>query len=381
MRDLYTILKGRKPSHVSSMPIPGSRRVLQINDLRAEGAPLYTTDDGVVVTADDILVAWDGAKAGTVGYRLTGNAGSTLAVLRPISSRTFAPYVGRFLQYEYPRLNSSTQGSAVPHVNRRVLEALWVPLPPLEIQQRIAAALETADAIRGKRQKSLQLLDDFLRSSYATSVGWRNQQYHSWPEYRIADLAEPGPRSMRTGPFGSTLRHSEFVDAGVAVLGIDNAVHNRFAWDERRFITPEKYQALKRYTVRPGDVLITIMGTTGRSAVVPGDIPLAISTKHLAVITVDQARVNPRFLSLAIHSDRSILAQISAANRGAIMTGLNLGIIKRLRLRVPPLRLQQRFADLAAGVDRTRDSMLTATREADALFESLAQRAFNAALR
>src|SRR5207247_6641916 len=109
-------------------------------------------------------------------------------------------------------------------------------------------------------------------------------------------------------------------------------------------MTEEKYQKFQRYTVRPGDVIITIMGTTGRAAVVPKDIPLAISTKHLAVITVDRTRVDPEFLAQAFHSDPKVLGQIAAANRGAIMSGLNLGIIKRLRVRLPPLAAQQRFA-------------------------------------
>jgi len=269
-----------------------------------------------------------------------------------------------------------SDGVNLPRVSPKTLLSFPVSLPPLAEQRRIAAMLDKADAIRRKRQESLQLLDGFQRSAFASLAGRANKNYQRWPQVTIASLAN-GPGAIRTGPFGSALRHSEFVDSGVAVLGIDNAVQNRFAWSERRFITHEKFERFKRYTVKPGDVLITIMGTTGRSSVVPYDIPLAISTKHLAVITVDRSRVHPLFLSHAIHSDSTVLAQIAAANRGAIMSGLNLAVIKRLNLRLPPLADQEQFAAVVNRVGEAQERFAGAVREMDRLFESLAQRAFS----
>ena len=74
------------------------------------------------------------------------------------------------------------------------------------------------------------------------------------------------------------------------------------------------------------------MATIGRSAVVPDDIPRAITTKHLASITVDGTRVVPEFLSFALHGDPMVSRQIARANKGAIMPGLNLSIIKALEI-------------------------------------------------
>ena len=120
---------------------------------------------------------------------------------------------------------------------------------PLPEQRRIADILDKADAIWRKRKEAIALTEELLRSAFLEMVGPQANGYAGWPEVEFESLAAPGPGAMRTGPFGSDLRHSEFVDAGVAVLGIDNAVRNRFAWDERRYITKEKYERLKRYTV------------------------------------------------------------------------------------------------------------------------------------
>lgn len=238
-------------------------------------------------------------------------------------------------------------------------------------QLRIADVLDTADRIRLRRAEGAALAEQLQNSSFLELVGPRAAGYAGWPVHTIESLAAKTPNAMRTGPFGSDLRHSEFVDDGIAVLGIDNAVQNTFAWGERRYITPEKYERLRRYTVFPGDVIVTIMGTTGRSAVVPDDIPLAITTKHLATITVDRRCAEPEFVSQALFRHPDVLRQISSANRGAIMAGLNLGLIKDLRVRVPPLEHQQKFSRLARRI-RTLKEKLEQSGLEEELFRSLA---------
>jgi len=249
-------------------------------------------------------------------------------------------------------------------------------LPPLAEQRRIAAMLDLTDRIRRNRREASRGMAKLLAGAYDSLVGPKNKHYVDWPEQSLADLAERNPGSIRTGPFGSALRHSEFIDRGVAVLGIDNAVRNRFAWAQRRFISDVKFDQFRRYEVKPGDVIITIMGTTGRSAVVPEDIPRAISTKHLAVITPDRTRIIPLFLSHAIHSNSAVSRQISSANYGAIMAGLSVGIIKRLRVRLPPLEIQEQFASVVRTIYQIMDRMEDASLRSDRLRGAVEQLGF-----
>jgi type I restriction enzyme, S subunit len=278
------------------------------------------------------------------------------------------------------RLNELNKAAAVPGLNRNDAYEKRLIVPGKNEQRRIAAILDKADAIRRKREQALDLADDFLKSAYVYIVGHLNPEHADWEPFTIEQLAEERKGSIRSGPFGSALRHGEFVDKGIAVLGIDNAVQNRFAWGGRRFITKEKYEDLRRYRVFPNDVIITIMGTTGRSAVVPEDIPEAITTKHLAAITCDTNLIHPEVLSYAIHSDPKIIQQVQSYNKGAIMDGLNLGTIRKLILNRPPMEEQLRFVSILKKVRSVQGKTSTPEADGSDLFQSLSQRAFRGEL-
>lgn len=253
-----------------------------------------------------------------------------------------------------------------------------IPLPPLEDQKRIAALLDKADALRRKRQEALRLTDDFLRSTFLDLFG--DPEKHGWPMETVEDMLAARPNAIRTGPFGSQLLHSEFVDSGIAVLGIDNAVKNEFRWGKPRFISEEKYEQLRRYTVHPGDVIITIMGTVGRCAIVPADIPTAINTKHLCCLTLDRSKCLPYFLHTYFLTHPIARRYLGQSAKGAIMDGLNMGLIKALPVPKVPLLLQQRFSDIANQVQKTALRSAKACQETETLFSALQQRAFSGEL-
>ena len=194
--------------------------------------------------------------------------------------------------------------------------AIMVPLPPLAEQRRIASILDQAETLRAKRRETVSRVDELVHAVFLDMFATAGDL---WPELTIEEVAAPRKGSIRTGPFGSQLLHEEFTDDGIAVLGIDNAVRNRFEWARPRFITPEKYQQLSRYTVYPGDVLITIMGTNGRCAIVPEGIPAAINTKHLCCITLDINKVSPVFVHSYFLYHPIARSYLRGKAKGAIM--------------------------------------------------------------
>jgi type I restriction enzyme S subunit len=278
----------------------------------------------------------------------------------------------RFLWYQLNDESSwHRSGTAQPFIKPSDVKQRLVILPPLEEQRRVARLLDSASYVMTRRRETMSLTNVLVGAIFwEMFVRDRPGNVVS-----IGSVAAPTPNAVRTGPFGSQLLHSEFVDEGVAVLGIDNAVKDRFEWGRPRFIAPKKFEQLRRYQVHPGDVLVTIMATCGRVAVVPEDIPPAINTKHLCCITLDHSRCIPTYLWAALRFDSALRRQLGATARGAVMPGLNMSLIKEATVALPPISEQQEFAARVRRVDAQNRLLEMSASALESLFASLRQRA------
>ncbi len=175
-----------------------------------------------------------------------------------------------------------------------------------------------------------------------------------WCWTTIDQLLAMQPQSLQSGPFGSNLRHSEFQERGVLVIGIDNVQDGMFSLGKEHRISERKYEALKKYTARPLDVLITVMATVGRSCVVPADLERAIITKHVYRISVNEALVDSRYLMHALRGSEVIRNQVARQSIGQTRPGLNSSILRRLAVPLPPRSEQSR---IVAEIDRRESSV------------------------
>ena len=334
------------------------------------------------VFSGESLIFGDGGDANIVYYNGDFSASDHCYVVQANDkSEVYTKYVYYYLKSHIYILQAGFKGAGLKNISKKYLSNIKIPFPEtLEEQIKISNLLTQVDTLIDKREESIGLLDELLKSTFLDIIIY-NKQKSAWPLVTIKELAEDKKGSMRTGPFGSNLLHDEFTEEGdVAVLGIDNAVKNKFTWGKKRYISYKKYEELKRYTVFPEDIIITIMGTVGRSAVVPDDIPLSINTKHLAAITLNKKISNPYFISYSIHSDPFILNQIRNKTRGAIMAGFNLTLIKSLKMYLPPKLLQDKFATIVLQVEDTKKQYQKSLDDLNQLFGSISQRAFKGEL-
>jgi type I restriction enzyme S subunit len=318
------------------------------------------------------------AQAVTQHFRAAGS--TEFHVIRPRTSILDSRYLHHFLRQSSIRIEGErrmTGSAGQRRVPYSYLAKLRIPLLPIDEQRQVAEVLDRVAELIAKRRKSVALLEDFAQSIFLEIFGETVGRYES---VTVGDLTADRKNSIRTGPFGSQLLHGEFAESGIPVLGIDNAVNNEFRWSKRRFITGEKYQKLARYRVFPGDVIITIMGTCGRCAVVPENIGVAINTKHLCCISLDRSKCLPEFLHSYFLMHPIARSYLQQTAKGAIMSGLNMNIIKAMPVALPPLGQQERYVAVTREVQDQKLRQLRQLAELEELFDSLQAKAFRGEL-
>ncbi|NWG33980.1 MAG: restriction endonuclease subunit S, partial [Chloroflexi bacterium] len=255
-------------------------------------------------------------------------------------------------------------------------------------QKRIASLLARADRLRQLRRAANALADSLLQSVFLEMFGDIDKNPQHFPEVTLEEIASKTKFGIVDGPFGSHLKAEEYTNTGVRVIRVNNIKPNRFNFEDIRYISPEKYETIKRSTVRPNDIIMAKVGNTiGKACVFPKEIEFAVLTANVCKITVDSKFANPVFLSYQMNF-YVIQERIKNLSGDTAKPMINIPRLKELKLLLPPLTLQEEFARIVGaerrsartGVEGLRGHMAESERQAEGLFQSLLALSFTEGL-
>jgi len=151
------------------------------------------------------------------------------------------------------------------------------------------------------------------------------------------------------GPFGSALRRPELQSEGIPVYEQQNAIYDHRIF--RFFIDKEKYEKLKRFTVRENDLIISCSGTFGKVSIIKKGDPIGIISQALLILRPDTHKVYPDFLKYFFTSKQGYNA-IASRSIGSVQVNIaKREIIEKIEIEVPPLSEQQYIAKILSNLD------------------------------
>lgn len=181
----------------------------------------------------------------------------------------------------------------------------------------------------------------------------------SWPRVKLGELC-----SLVTKGTTPTSVGLDFSARGIPFLRVQNISNSNVSLEDALYIDHLAHETLGRSKIRPGDFLITIAGTIGRTAIVPQDFPESNCNQAVAILRIYEDKLWPKFLLHWLSTDDA-LGQISGRKVTATISNLSLGQIKELEVPLPSLPEQKRIAAILDKADTIRCKRQQAIQLAD----------------
>ena len=162
-----------------------------------------------------------------------------------------------------------------------------------------------------------------------------------WIWTGFEQLADGTKNAIKAGPFGSSLKKSYYTLSGFKIYGQEQVIKGD-AYFGDYFISRELFEQLQSCEVKSGDILISLVGTTGKVLILPDDCAPGIINPRLLKLSLNRSGVNAKFIKILLES-ATTRAFFKLAAHGGTMEILNLGILKTLPIALPPLAEQTRI--------------------------------------
>jgi len=199
-----------------------------------------------------------------------------------------------------------------------------------------------------------------------------------WAWTGFEQLADGTKNAIKAGPFGSSLKKSFYTPNGFRIYGQEQVIKGD-AYFGDYFISRELFEQLQSCEVKPGDILISLVGTTGKVLILPDDCAPGIINPRLLKLSLNRSGVKAKFIKILLES-ATTRAFFKLAAHGGTMEILNLGILKTLPIALPPLAEQTRIVaevERRLSVVEELESVVTANlQRATRLRQSILQKAF-----
>jgi type I restriction enzyme, S subunit len=349
-------------------------RIIRIQNLTDPNKPYNRTlkkvDKKYLVKKGDVLVSW----SATIDIFLWNDDDALLNQhifkVNFDKSKVEKSYFIFALKDTINDLSRMAHGSTMKHVVKGDFENHKIPLPTLSTQLHIASILTKAESLIAQRKESIRLLDEYLKSVFLEMFGdpVRNEK-----KYRIVEISEISTH-IKDGPHVSP----KYSENGIPILSTRNIRPGKLIMDELKYVSEQTYTELtKRFKPQKFDVLITKGGTTGYAKVVDFDFEFCIWV-HLACVRL-KSTVNPFYFEHAFNSDYCYF-QAQKFTHGITNQDLGLTRIAKIKLLLPPIELQTKFAQIVEKTEALKAQYQQSLQELENLYGSLSQKAFKGEL-
>ena len=285
------------------------------------------------------------------------------------SGKLYMPYLYYFMESYIEELRKQAIGGVIKYIKLGNLTDALIELPSVDEQQSMVEILEKAKGILEKRNDELNTLDDLIKARFVEMFGDPVVNEKGWMTKPLLDMGQ-----CKNG------MNFHYDDKGIEIncLGVGD-FKNLSVIDNTEELPTVSLNEIpsEEYLLKDDDIVFVRSNgnkaLVGRSlAVYPGDVPTTFSGFCIRYRKYDNEIIVP-YLLRVLKTDSM---RVKMAGRGANIQNLNQQILGTLVIPVPPMELQEQFANYVKQVDKSKVAIQAALDKAQLLFDSLMQKYF-----
>ena len=367
--EICNFINGRafKPSEWDKKGLP----IVRIQNLNDENAEFNfcskAIEDKYIIEDNQLLFSWSGTPGTSFGafFWNRGKAVLNQHIFKVIPKININI---EFLRYLLNGnldiiISKSHGGVGLQHITKRELEEIIVDIPDDKRQEYVAKTLNGITKIINTRKEQLKQFDEIIKSQFVEMFGNENFERKTLQEIttKITDGSHNPPSGVAE-------------NSGYLMLSSQNIINDKINYDNARFLSKEDFEKENTRTyLKRGDVLLTIVGTVGRTAVITDEENITLQ-RSVAVLK-PLKEIKSEYLVGALKSDE-VVKQLNKGTKGVAQKGIYLNDLKKMIISVPPIELQNQFADIVKQIDKQKFEIESSLREMQELYEALMERYF-----
>ena len=384
--DIFEIGSGGTPSKTHPEYYGGDIPWVKTGDLKAEyiyDVEEYITQTGLnnssakIYESDTVLIAMYGATIGATSILKFPACTNQACAAFKKSNEVIPEYLYYFLKSKKNKFVRDGVGGAQPNISAGYLKKIEIEVKSIYEQEKIVKILDNINRIITSRQQELDKLDELVKARFVEMFGDPIDNPMGWYVLKLKEIS-----SLITN--GNTPKggSQNYVEQGVVFLRSQNVWRNRIDLSDVAYIDESTHKSMKKSSVHHNDILITKTGrintensSLGRAALYTGEDNSANINGHVYLVRLKES-VNPLFIVTILTGEayRKYIRKVCVG--GIDKRQINLDQVEEFPIILPPIELQNKFADFAKQIDKSKVAVQKALDEAQLLFDSLMQEYF-----
>ncbi len=265
-------------------------------------------------------------------------------------------YLANVIRYISPLLTHMANKAVVPILNKTQLENVKIPIFPKETQEEIANILEIIQKNIDKRREQLLLVDELIKSRFIEMFGDPIRNEKGWEESYLKNLSViimgQSPPSNSYNNIGKGLPfYQGNIDFG------------------------DKYPKLNKFCSEPlkiakkKSILMSVRAPVGEINITNWDCCIG---RGLCSLELEES-LNIEYLYNYL---KNIIVTVKSKSKGSTFKSINKLEIENIKVLLPPLSLQNEFAEFVEKTDKLKFEAEKSLKEMENLYESLMQKFF-----